>query len=247
MFRIQLTDILVVNDVCETFMPGPGPRLAVMNGHEVVPVIRRIMSLFPKQQRVAVKERHPKGHIALASSYKWLEDMTVMTREVLELQVREYGPSNVLASHAKFTLEDVRRYLAIVGHFVLWPDHGIAGTPEAELHPEFQESEFAYVLVKGSHPCEHAYSAFCGDAGTPTEFEDILHMLQGQRIFGTGLAFDYCVGWLLVHAADRGFGAYCIEDATCAVDVPSGSVVKMKERFAKRGVQVIHSSHLLPM
>ncbi|MDO8425807.1 MAG: isochorismatase family protein [bacterium] len=241
---MQLTDVLLVIDVQPTFMPGGG--LPVPQGDAVIAPILDLLRMFPCEQRIATKERHPSGHIAFASSYYRLPAFTRMTRQLLEERVREYGPQRVLSSHAKFTLDDVRRYLAMVGHFTLWNDHSEAGTPDAELHPDLPpEHEFSYVLVKGGSPIEHAYSAFISDIGTATELEDVLRMREFRRVFGVGLAFDYCVGWTLLHAADRGFEVYCIEDATRAVNQPKDSVEEMRERFRKRGVQIIQSSDLL--
>lgn len=242
LIQLRETDLLLAVDVCETFMPGGG--LAVPDGHLVVPAVLEAMRFFSRRQRFATKERHPWGHIAFASSYRRLPAGTKMTRVILEEQVREYGPNNVLAPHAKFTLDHVRRYLEQVGHFTLWTDHGQAGTREAELHPALLESDFAYVLAKGTSPLEHAYSAVISDVGTESELVDIMRERGFLRVFGVGLAFDYCVGWSLIHLADRGFEAYCIEDATRAVNLPEGNVIVMRERLEKRGVRTIQLADL---
>ncbi|MDO8599745.1 MAG: isochorismatase family protein [bacterium] len=236
-------DVLLVNDATPTFMPGGG--LPVPGGNEVVPVIRKLMSLFPKERRIATKERHPRGHIALASSYRSMDSMTRMTYELLHRRVYEAGVNGVLESHAKFDMHDLRRYLDAVGAFMLWTDHSIVGTAEAELHPDLPESEFGYVLVKGQDPREHSYSAFRGDTGTPTELADILRDLDCSRIIDVGLAFDYCAGWTAVFGVDEGFKAVVVEDATRSVGFPAGSIEDMRARFFAKGIPVVQSTDLI--
>ncbi|MFH1098780.1 MAG: isochorismatase family protein [Candidatus Uhrbacteria bacterium] len=242
-FIIRPTDALLVNDATPTFMPGGG--LPVRNGHEIIPVTRKIMPLFPKRMRFATKERHPWGHIALASSYIGIAPQTRMTHDLMFRLVYERGVRGVLASHAKFDMGDLRRYLEAVGAFMLWLDHSIAGTAEAELHPDFPESEFGYVLVKGQDPREHSYSAFRGDTGTPTELADVLRMQGARRVISVGLAFDYCAGWSAVFAVDEGFEAVIVEDATRAVGTPESSVADMRARFRAKGIPVVQSSQLV--
>ena len=240
---IQPDDALLVIDVLPTFMPGGG--LPVPRGDEVVPVIKRILPAFERKRRIATKERHPSGHIALASSYRDIAPMTMMTHELMFRRVYEVGVEGVLAPHAKFTMRDLRKYLEAVGAFMLWTDHGIAGTDDAELYPDLHEAEFGYVLIKGQDPREHAFSAFRGDTGTPTELADVLHDWGIKRLFFTGLAFDYCVGWTAVFAVDEGFQAVVIEDATRSVDLPAGSDADMRKRFVSNGVQIITSEQLV--
>ena len=239
---IEPTDALLVIDVMKTFMPGGG--LAVPGGHEVVPVIKRVMPAFPKLRRIATKERHPIGHIALASSYRAIAPKTRMTFELLHRRVYEVGVTQVLAPHAKFTMQDLREYLEAVGAFMLWDDHSIAGTDEAELHPDLPESEFGYVLITGLDPREHAYSACRGDAGTPTELMDVLRARGVTRVFCCGLAFDYCVGWTAVFLVDEGFQVVVIEDATRSVGVPDTSVGAMLNRLSLKGIRLVQADQL---
>jgi nicotinamidase/pyrazinamidase len=59
------TDCLGVIDVQPTFMPGGG--LAVAGGDAVVPVINRLLPLFPLA--FATQDWHPRGHSSFASSH----------------------------------------------------------------------------------------------------------------------------------------------------------------------------------
>ena len=59
------TDILGLVDVQPTFMPGG--ELPVADGHEVVPVINRILSRF--DHAFATQDWHPAGHSSFASAH----------------------------------------------------------------------------------------------------------------------------------------------------------------------------------
>lgn len=236
------TDALLVIDVQPTFMPGGG--LPIMGGQYVVPVIRdRLMSLFPKRRRFASKDRHPRGHISLASSYEGIRPMT-------QLMSTRHDDSLVRrAPHAKFSTAELVEYLAKVPGQILWPDHAIAGQDEAELHPDLPESEFGYVLVKGTDPACDSYSAFFDNLHRPTELADVLRDRGVRRVFVCGLAFDFCVAWTALGAVECGFETYVIEDATRAVDIPAGpatpgSVEATREIFERDGVKVVNSDDL---
>ncbi|MBW8318745.1 MAG: bifunctional nicotinamidase/pyrazinamidase, partial [Rhizobium sp.] len=43
---------------------------------------------------------------------------------------------------------------------VLWPDHCVQGTPDAEFHPGLYLSAIAHVQKKGENPAVDSYSAF---------------------------------------------------------------------------------------
>jgi nicotinamidase/pyrazinamidase len=247
-------DALLVIDAQPTFMPGGG--LPVLGGDEVVLVIWRLMERFPREQRIATKDRHPRGHISLASSYVGREPMSRIgfedMRALLAQGDFETECGRIIAPHAKFTPDQLFKYLTRVGSQVLWPDHAIAGTPEAELHETlsdrfegYPEEAFAYVLVKGTDPREDSYSGFKGNAGTPTELADVLRDRGITRIFCCGLALDYCVRYTAEDGKVAGFEVVVIEDATRAVGFPEGSVEETKASFAEKGIRLVQSDQIV--
>lgn len=261
---VQPTDALLVIDVQPTFMPGGG--LPVPGGEQVMPVIReRLMPKFAQSARIATKDRHPRGHISLASSYSGREPMAEVvigatddSGQVLLFGTRTRGNYESLrvqdlARQAKFTLDDLACYLRRCGGQVLWPDHAIAGTAEAELHPGISfetvgcgpEVGFGYVLVKGTDPREDSYSGFKGNAGTRTELADVLRDRGITRIFCCGLALDYCVRYTAEDGRAATFEVVVIEDATRAVGFPKSSVEATKRSFAEKGIRLVQSSQLV--
>ena len=230
------TDALLVVDVQPTFMPGGG--LPVEEGDQVVPVVRKLMESFPPSRRFATKDQHPRGHISLASSYVDFAPMTPLAADWTEAHPR-------LAPHVQFTLADLKQYLTQVQVQVLWPDHAIAGTTEAELHPgALSESDFAFIQVKGLDPKCDSYSGFFDNLRRATGLAERLRQRGVRRCFLVGLAFDYCVGWSAEDAVAEGFQAVVVEDATRAVGFPTGSVAKMRASFREKSVSVVCSTDL---
>lgn len=235
------TDALLVIDVQPTFMSGGG--LAVADGDKIVPLVSHLMRIFPKSRRFATKDRHPYGHISLASSYVYVKPLEVLS---LDSFVADYNDCpGINEERARFTTSDLIQYLAAVKKQVLWPDHAIDGTAEAELHPTFAESDFAHVLTKGMDPKCDSYSGFFDNLGRPTGLADILCKAGVKRCFFVGLAFDYCVGWSAEGAVKEGFEAVVIEDATRPVAFPADSVFRMYASFQQKGIKLIQSHALI--
>ncbi|NTW21927.1 isochorismatase family protein [Candidatus Falkowbacteria bacterium] len=232
-------DALLAIDVQPTFMSCG--ELAVRDGHLIVPVIRRLMDVFDKKRRYASKDWHPKGHVSFASSYVFTDTPVIAVADV-----RQWIETNAayLSCNARFNVFELLQYLAVVGEQRLWPEHGVADTPTARLHPAFKESEFKAIINKGASPLADSYSAFRDNGGEATKLAALLHADDIKRCFFVGLAEDFCVGWSALDAVKMGFMAYVIEDATRPVDW-NGSQAAIRKSFAERGVKVIQSTDIL--
>jgi nicotinamidase/pyrazinamidase len=68
---------LLVIDLQNDFCPGGS--LAVPRGHEVVPVVNRLMHLFPIV--VATQDWHPRDHVSFASNHQGAEPFDVIDHE----------------------------------------------------------------------------------------------------------------------------------------------------------------------
>jgi len=233
------TDAVVNVDVQPTFMPGGG--LPVADGHLIIPVVQRVTLLFPAHRRYFTLDKHPAGHISLASSYDGLAPGTKLTfEEAMKWTVDDHK----IAPHARFTLAELQGYLGFVHFQILWPDHGIFGAAESRLHPDLDDAPCRIVLVKGSDPCCDSYSGLSDNLGRPTGLGQLLREDGVKRLFLTGLAFDFCVGFTALDAAKEGFEVFLVEDATRPVALP-GTVEKMRADLAAAGVRVIQSEDLV--
>ena len=130
------------------------------------------------------------------------------------------------------------------GEQVLWPDHAVQGTRDAELHPDLDIPHAQLVIRKGYHKSVDSYSVFYeADHKTDTGLTGYLRRRGIDRVFLCGLATDYCVAWSALDARSEGFEAYVIEDACRAIDL-KGSLAKGWADMTKAGVKRINSSDI---
>jgi len=126
----------------------------------------------------------------------------------------------------------------------LWPDHCIQGSPGAQLHPGLDIPHAELILRKGFRLNIDSYSAFTENDGvTPTGLAGYLRERGLTRLFFTGLAYDFCVGFSALAAARLGFESIVIEDLSRAVSLP-GTVEKTNTAFTADGVQRLNSNYV---
>jgi nicotinamidase/pyrazinamidase len=199
----------------------PGGALAVRNGDAIIPGINALASKFAHV--ILTQDWHPRGHISFASTHG-----------------KQPFPNGIQA-----TVETP------YGTQHLWPDHCIQGTPGAELHPDLDIPHSELILRKGFRRDIDSYSAFTeNDGTTPTGLAGYLRERGLQRLFFTGLAYDFCVGFSALAAARLGFESLVIEDLTRAVALPAssgraGTIDATNSAFAATHVQRISSSALI--
>jgi nicotinamidase/pyrazinamidase len=105
---------------------------------------------------------------------------------------------------------------------MLWPDHCVAGTDGARLHPALSDEAMTLILRKGTRSDVDSYSAFRenkGDDGArmPTGLGAWLKARGITRVFITGIARDVCVRATALDAVGEGFTTVVIDDLTRAV------------------------------
>jgi len=130
------------------------------------------------------------------------------------------------------------------GKQTLWPDHCIQGSPGAQLHPDLDIPHTELILRKGFRLNIDSYSAFTeNDGTTPTGLAGYLRERNLQRLFFTGVAYDFCVGFSALAAAQLGFESIVLDDLTRAVGLP-GTVDNTNKAFVEQGVTRENSSKL---
>jgi nicotinamidase/pyrazinamidase len=159
------------------------------------------------------------------------------------------GHISFASTHARQPFTDTVQ--APYGTQHLWPDHCLQGTPGAALHARLDIPHTELILRKGFRTGIDSYSAFTENDGvTPTGLAGYLRERGLTRLFFTGVAYDFCVGFSALAAARLGFEAIVLEDLTRAVGLPPGrgrpgTVEATNEAFASLGVQRIAASELL--
>ena len=130
------------------------------------------------------------------------------------------------------------------GSQTLWPDHCVQGTAGADFHPSLQLTRAELILRKGFRRAIDSYSAFFeNDRTTATGLAGYLHERGINRVFLTGLAYDYCVGYSALDARRLGFPAVVLRDACRSIDL-NGSVAAIEQEFAAAGVQLMNTADL---
>lgn len=235
-------DILIDVDIQPTFMPGGG--LPVPDGDKILPIVKRLHRRFERRASFLTLDRHPRGHVSLASSYVGLKPYATLDAEAIRDWTEEF---HGVSGSAKFTFAALKDYLGTVGSQTLWPDHAILGSGEDVLHRAIDTFDYAYAQVKGMDPACDSYSGFRDNLRRPTGLADeIRRRVPGaERVFLTGLAYDFCVGWTALDAVEEGFEAVVIKDATRPVALP-GTVEAVEAKFAAKSVRVVSSSDLRP-
>jgi nicotinamidase/pyrazinamidase len=105
----------------------------------------------------------------------------------------------------------------------IWPEHCVAGTWGAELHPELTVVDDAVLIRKGKEG-EDGYSAFSvrdplSGETTSTELGRILEQRGIERVVVVGLATDYCVKETALDALRRELPTTVLSPAVAAVNL----------------------------
>jgi nicotinamidase/pyrazinamidase len=149
------------------------------------------------------------------------------------------GHISFASTHGKQPFTDTIQ--APYGTQALWPDHCVQGTPGAELHPALDIPHAELLLRKGFRQHIDSYSAFTENDGvTATGLAGYLRERGLTRLFCTGVAYDYCVGFSALAAARLGFEAIVVEDLTRGI--AASSIDSTNTAFADAGIQRISSS-----
>jgi nicotinamidase/pyrazinamidase len=188
----------------------------------------------------------PGGALAVAGGDEIIPALNTLAQKFDHvLLTQDWHPANHISfasTHHKSPFVDTIE--APYGTQHLWPDHCIQNTPGAQLHPALSIPHAELILRKGFRPHIDSYSAFLeNDAATPTGLAGYLRERGLTRLFFTGVAYDFCVGFSALDGHRLGFETLVLEDLTRAVALP-GSIDHTNELFRTKGIQRIHSQDI---
>jgi nicotinamidase/pyrazinamidase len=129
---------------------------------------------------------------------------------------------------------------------VMWPDHCVQGTPDAEFHPDLNVEAIDYIQQKGENPAVDSYSAFRdNDQAALTGLAGYLRAQQVSELDVCGLATDYCVKFSALDAVEMlpGVNVRFVTDASRGID-PEGVKAAIAEMKAS-GVGIVSSAEIL--
>ena len=146
------------------------------------------------------------------------------------------------AGHASFASSHVGKQPYEVmrmsyGDQVLWPDHCVQGTQDAELHKDLHIPHAQLIIRKGFHVGVDSYSAFQeADRKTTTGLAAYLKARGITDVHVCGLATDFCVAWTALDARAAGFEVIVHEAACRAIDL-NGSLAAAWAQMRDAGVK----------
>ncbi|MBR0555124.1 bifunctional nicotinamidase/pyrazinamidase [Ciceribacter sp. L1K23] len=126
---------------------------------------------------------------------------------------------------------------------MMWPDHCVQGTADADFHPDLDVASIDHVQRKGENVAVDSYSAFRdNDRAALTGLAGYLASKNVTELDLMGLATDYCVKFSALDAVDMlpGVRVAFIEDGSRGID-PEGVKAAIAEMRAA-GV-LITTSH----
>jgi len=155
------------------------------------------------------------------------------------------------ANHGSFASQHPGRQPFEMGELcgqpqMLWPDHCVQGTADAEFHPDLDIDAIDYIQQKGENPAIDSYSAFRdNDKAAITGLAGYLRAQQIKELDICGLATDYCVRFSALDALEMlpGVQICFIEDASRGID-PKGVKAAIEEMRAK-GIGIVKSRQIL--
>jgi len=128
------------------------------------------------------------------------------------------------------------------GRQLLWPEHCLAGSRGAELHPELELAPFSLLVRKGTRVELDSYSAFFeNDQRTPTGLGACLRELGCGELYLCGLATDVCVYHSALDALRLGFAVRLVEDGCRGIDLPAGSLRERLRELSDAGARILDS------
>ena len=128
---------------------------------------------------------------------------------------------------------------------MLWPEHCLAGSRGAELHPGLVTWPISLIVRKGGRLTLDSYSAFFeNDRRTPTGLGACLRELGCGELYLCGLATDVCVYYSAQDALRLGFAVRLVQDACRGIDQPAGSLQERLQELARAGVRILDSSEV---
>jgi nicotinamidase/pyrazinamidase len=129
---------------------------------------------------------------------------------------------------------------------MMWTDHCVQGTKDAEFHPDLKIATVDYIQQKGQNPGVDSYSAFRdNDKISLTGLADYLKSKGVDELDVCGLATDYCVKYSALDAKEMlpNVKVRFIEDASRGITVEGSEQAKIEMK--KMGIELVSSKDIL--
>ena len=172
---------------------------------------------------------------------------TLQTVFSLVVATQDWHPANHGSFAANHPGKKVFEQIVLNGLLqTLWPVHCVQGTFGAELASGLRRERIAKIFPKGTDAGIDSYSGlFDNGHRKSTGLGEWLRGKGVTEVFVCGLATDYCVKSTALDAAQFGFNAHFIEDASRGVNLQPNDVENAIDEMNRAGIATVHSSDLL--
>ncbi|MCV9963983.1 bifunctional nicotinamidase/pyrazinamidase [Pararhizobium sp. BT-229] len=155
------------------------------------------------------------------------------------------------ANHGSFASQHEGKNVFELGELggqpqMMWPDHCVQGTADAEFHPDLDNAKIDLVQRKGENPLVDSYSAFRDNAGDAlTGLDGYLRDKRVTELDVCGLATDYCVRFSVEDAVEflPGVKVRFVEDASRGITAEG--IAQAIASMRAKGVDVINSADIM--
>lgn len=251
------------------FLPGGAPPTQPSNGtFDLVRNINTLRVAGKFNTVIFTQDWHPANHVSFASTHskqplqvvelRYTKDGKLCDRHELfpahSVPCSNNSDSNGISSTGSMA-QAVKQRLARVGgqqqhqqsvaehtvQQVLWPEHCVEHTRDAQLHPGLIIKPTDLLLRKGHQQQLDAYSAFHENGHVQsTGLTDALKRRGVKRVVVVGVALEYCVLFTALDAVEYGFDTIVVLDATAPVSREGAA--SAVEKLQQAGVHVVQQT-----
>lgn len=161
-----------------------------------------------------------------------VEGGNAVAERIAEFAGQEAGRYDLVITTQDWHIEPGEHFSDEPDFVDTWPPHGVADTPEAEIHPALADVEVDHAIKKGQY--EAAYSGFEGVDADGLSLAEILHREEISQVDIVGIAESHCVLRTALDAVDEGMRVRVFSDLTVPVSEDQG--VAAREHMAAAGV-----------
>jgi nicotinamidase/pyrazinamidase len=156
------------------------------------------------------------------------------------------------ADHGSFASQHAGKNVFEMGELsgkpqMMWPDHCVQGTKDAEFHPDLKIDKVDFIQQKGQNAAVDSYSAFRdNDQAAVTGLAEHLKKQGITELYVCGLATEFCVKFSALDAAAMlaGVKVVFVEDASRGLSAEA--VTGAKDEMRAAGIRIAQSAELLP-
>jgi len=134
------------------------------------------------------------------------------------------GEYDVIASTQDYHIDPGTHFSDNPDYVDTWPAHGVAGTPNAELHPAIEALHPNLRVKKGQYAA--AYSGFEGTSEDGTPLNSLLADRGIKAVDVVGIAESHCVKATALDAKANGYQTTVFTDLTVPVSEDQGQAAR---------------------